>query len=149
MVACVACFDASAHSEQAPEQSELERLAAHVRTHPTDYEQTFAYIRLATELHDEAAIGALERLLMYNPALGRARKELGFLYARIGAYQSAVYNLRAALKSADLDRRAESADRSAASRYRETHAGEPPLGKSADRRAHAIQRRLSAVERPL
>ncbi len=71
--------------------------------HPTDYEQTYAYIRLATELHDEAAIGALERLLMYNPALGRARKELGFLYARIGAYQSALYNLRAALKSADLD----------------------------------------------
>jgi tetratricopeptide (TPR) repeat protein len=103
VAACVACFDASAHSEPAPEQSELERLAAHVRTHPTDYEQTYAYIRLATELHDEAAIGALERLLMYNPALGRARKELGFLYARIGAYQSALYNLRAALKSADLD----------------------------------------------
>ncbi|WP_370464706.1 tetratricopeptide repeat protein [Methylosinus sp. RM1] len=84
-------------------RSELDRLAAHVRTRPTDYEQTYAYIRLATELHEEAAIGALERLLMYNPSLGRARKELGFLYARIGAYQSAAFNLRAALKSADLD----------------------------------------------
>lgn len=94
---------ASAQSEPPAPQSELERLAAHVRTHPTDYEQTFTYIRLATELHDEAAIGALERLLMYNPRLGLARKELGFLYARIGAAQSAVSNLRAALKSTDLD----------------------------------------------
>jgi len=96
-------FGTAGAAAQSEPNAELERLAAHVRTHPSDHEQTYAYIRLATELHDEAAIGALERILMYNPELGRAREQLGFLYARIGAYQSAVFNLRAALKSPDLD----------------------------------------------
>lgn len=98
-----ALLDAADASAQTEPKAELERLAAHVRIHPTDLEQTYAYIRLAIELHDEAAIGALERLLMYNPNLGRARKELGLLYARIGAYQSAALHLRAALTSPDLD----------------------------------------------
>ena len=46
------------------------------------------------------AIGALERLLMFNPDLSRARKELGFLYARLGNWELAAQHLRAARDSA-------------------------------------------------
>jgi tetratricopeptide (TPR) repeat protein len=87
----------SARAEQA-------RLADHIRQHPTDYDATYRYVILSTELKDfEAGIGALERLLTFNPALSRARKELGFLYARLGAYQIAAQHLRRALESGDLD----------------------------------------------
>ncbi len=96
---------ACAQSEPAPTPwAEVQRLADYIRTHPTDYEATYSYVRLATELRDyEAAIGALERVLMFNPNLAHARKELGFLYARVGAYSTAAFNLRAALNAPNLD----------------------------------------------
>jgi hypothetical protein len=40
---------------------------------------------------------------MFNPGLSRANKELGFLYARLGAYQLAAQHLRKALASGGLD----------------------------------------------
>jgi hypothetical protein len=85
-------------------RAEQARLADHIRQHPTDYEATYRYVLLSTELKDyEAGIGALERLLGFNPSLSRARKELGFLYARLGAYQVAAQHLRKALAAGDLD----------------------------------------------
>jgi len=85
-------------------QPELAQLADRVRANPTDYQASYDYVTLATQLRDyEAAIGALERLLMFNPNLGKARKELGFLYARLGTYPTAAHHLRLALKSPDLD----------------------------------------------
>lgn len=85
-------------------RAEQARLAEHVRLDPADYDATFRYVVISTELRDyEAAIGALERLLMFNPKLARARKELGFLYTRLGAYQTAAQHMRAALDSPDLD----------------------------------------------
>lgn len=84
--------------------AEQAQLADHIRLHPTDYDATYRYVVLSTELKDfEAGIGALERLLTFNPRLSRARKELGFLYARLGAYQIAAQHLRRALESGDLD----------------------------------------------
>jgi hypothetical protein len=86
------------------EHAEQARLADHIRVNPTDYDATYRYVLLSTELREyEAAIGALERLLMFNPNLSRARKELGFLYARLGAYQVAAWHLRSALDAGDLD----------------------------------------------
>jgi hypothetical protein len=80
------------------------RLAEQLRRNPADYETTYRYVTLASELRDyEAAIGALERLLMFNPNLARAHKELGFLYARLGAYSSASLHLHKALDSPDLE----------------------------------------------
>lgn len=78
-------------------RTEQSRLAEHIRLHPTDYEATYRYVAISTELRDyEAAIGALERLLMFNPGLARAEMNLGSLYARLGAYQVAAqhYNRR-------------------------------------------------------
>lgn len=92
----------SAHATDA--RSEQSQLAERIRLYPTDYEATYRYVVISTELRDyEAAIGALERLLMFNPGLARAEKDLGVLYARLGANQLAEQHLRAALKSPDID----------------------------------------------
>ena len=50
----------------------------------------------------EAAIGALERLLFYNPNLPRVRLELGILYYRLGSYEMAGSYLRSAIASPDV-----------------------------------------------
>jgi hypothetical protein len=85
-------------------QAERDRLAAHIQQHPEDYDATYRFVRLTTELRDyEAGIGALERLLMFNPKLSRAEKELGFLYARLGAWEVSAQHLRAARAAGDLD----------------------------------------------
>lgn len=84
-------------------RGEQTRLAEAIRLRPTDYESTYRYVLLSIELRDyEAAIGALERLLAFNPNLSRAQKELGFVYARLGAYETAALHLRAALSANDL-----------------------------------------------
>jgi hypothetical protein len=85
-------------------RAERERLAAHIQNNPTDYQATYRYVLLSTEARDyEAGIGALERLLMFNPNLARARKELGFLYARLGSYGVSAQHLRKALAEEGLD----------------------------------------------
>ncbi|MFY9656641.1 MAG: tetratricopeptide repeat protein [Methylocystis sp.] len=84
--------------------AEFDRLADEIRLDPTNYEKTYAFIRLATRLgYDEEAISALQRLLMFNPDLARARKELGYLYARLGADTSAAVQLKRALDEPNLD----------------------------------------------
>src|SRR4051794_34603931 len=52
----------------------------------------------------EAAIGALERLLFYNPDLARVRYELGSLYYRLGSYEMAARYFKEALANPMLDR---------------------------------------------
>jgi hypothetical protein len=48
---------------------------------PDDLDAGFQYAQLETELRDyEAAIGALERILYYNPNLPRVNLQLGTLY---------------------------------------------------------------------
>ncbi|MGJ0392412.1 MAG: hypothetical protein ACR650_06575 [Methylocystis sp.] len=94
------CASASAQDIRA----ERDRLASYIQAHPEDYESTYRFVVLTTELRDyEAGIGALERVLMFNPNLSRARKELGFLYARLGAWEVAAEHLRAARAAGDLD----------------------------------------------
>ncbi|HEY8163738.1 MAG TPA: tetratricopeptide repeat protein [Methylocystis sp.] len=94
------CASASAQDIRA----ERDRLASYIQAHPEDYESTYRFVVLTTELRDyEAGIGALERVLMFNPNLSRARKELGFLYARLGAWEVAAEHLRAAKAAGDLD----------------------------------------------
>ncbi len=85
-------------------RTEQSQLAEHIRLHPTDYAATYRYVVISTQLRDyEAAIGALERLLMFNPGLARAEKDLGSLYARLGANELAEHHLRNALRSPDID----------------------------------------------
>ncbi|MBM3517149.1 MAG: hypothetical protein FJX56_04535 [Alphaproteobacteria bacterium] len=64
---------------------------------PSDLDATFKFAEMAVRLGNyEAAISALERMLLYNPNLPRVRLELGVLYFRIGSYaMSRIYLDRA------------------------------------------------------
>jgi tetratricopeptide (TPR) repeat protein len=71
---------------------------------PMNHELTFEYVSVATANGDfEAAIGALERLLFYNPNLTRLKYELGTLYFRMGSYEMAKRYFLEALSSPDLN----------------------------------------------
>ncbi|MDA1101430.1 MAG: tetratricopeptide repeat protein [Proteobacteria bacterium] len=57
---------------------------------PSNLDKTFKYAELGIKIGDfEAAISALERMLLYNPDLPRVRLELGVLYFRLGSYSIA------------------------------------------------------------
>ncbi len=91
---------AAAAATPAEQQSLLTKNLAN----PSDYETAFAYVRVSEELGDyEAAIGALERLLFYNPKLARVKYELGALYFQAHSYQLAVHYFDDALASPDID----------------------------------------------
>ena len=65
---------------------------------PNDLDATFAYAEVAAKLGDnEAAIGALERMLLFNPNLPRVQLELGALYFRLGSFDAAEGYFRKAL----------------------------------------------------
>jgi tetratricopeptide (TPR) repeat protein len=57
---------------------------------PGSSDKAFAYAQAAIKVGDlEGAIGALERLLIFNPDLPRIRLELGVLYYRLGSFELA------------------------------------------------------------
>ena len=57
---------------------------------PADVELAFRLAKRAIDLGDyEAAIGVYERILFYEPDLVRVKVELGRLYYKLGAYESA------------------------------------------------------------
>jgi tetratricopeptide (TPR) repeat protein len=67
---------------------------------PDDLDVGFRYAELETELGDyEAAIGALERILYYNPNLPRVKLQLGVLYFHLGSYEMARNCFDAVLKN--------------------------------------------------
>ncbi len=69
---------------------------------PNDLDAAFQYAEIETKLGDyEAAIGALERMLFYNPNLPRVKLELGALYFRLRSYEMARSYFNAAIASAD------------------------------------------------
>ena len=80
---------------------------------PSDLGANFRYAVSTRQTGDiEAAIGALERLLYYNPTLASVQFELGTLYYRLGSYEMARGYFQAAAASAgaspELRARAES-----------------------------------------
>lgn len=83
---------------------EQQQLFEQMVRNPTNYVATIAYVRVATERGDyEAAIGALERLLYYNPNLALVKYELGTLYFRLRSFEMARRYFREALTSPGLD----------------------------------------------
>ncbi|HEX3710305.1 MAG TPA: tetratricopeptide repeat protein [Pseudolabrys sp.] len=83
---------------------EQQRLYQRMVANPTNYDITSAYVRAAIANGDyEAAIGALERLLFYNPNLAHVKYELGTLYYRLGAYEMARRYFHEAQASPALD----------------------------------------------
>ena len=87
-----------------PASADREALRARIDAQPTDYDSSFAYVRLSIEARDyEAAIGVLERMLTFNPALSRAHYELGSLYFRLASYAKAARHYQAAATDPGLD----------------------------------------------
>src|SRR5882724_3218005 len=67
--------------------AELEAAYAQLLRDPTNVELNVRYANLAAQQGDvEAAIGAMERLLLERPDLPQVRLQLGLLYIRLGSY---------------------------------------------------------------
>jgi tetratricopeptide (TPR) repeat protein len=85
---------AAAQELSAPERARLEaqkqKLFEQMLRNPANLDATFAYADAAAKLGDyEAAVAALERMLLFNPNLARVQLELGALYFRMGSFEVA------------------------------------------------------------
>jgi hypothetical protein len=75
-------------ADRAALQAKKEVLFQQMLSKPADLDITFAYADVAAKLGDnEAAVSALERMLLFNPKLPRVQLELGALYFRMGSYE--------------------------------------------------------------
>jgi len=74
-------------AERAKLQAEKEALFQKTLKDPSNLDVAFAYADVSAKLGDnEAAVSALERMLLFNPNLPRVQVELGALYFRMGSY---------------------------------------------------------------
>ncbi len=90
----VATVQAAAQTLSSSEQSRLEAkksaLFQQMLRNPGDLDATFAYADVSARLGDyEAAVSALDRMLLFNPNLPRVQLEIGALYFRMGSYDLA------------------------------------------------------------
>jgi tetratricopeptide (TPR) repeat protein len=92
-------------SERAELQAKEDQLFQRSLRDPGNLDIAFAYADAAAKLGDnEAAVSALERMLLFNPNLPRVQLELGALYFRMGSYDSArAYFERAAAANPPAD----------------------------------------------
>ncbi|MEX6507569.1 hypothetical protein [Jiella sp. M17.18] len=75
-----------------------EALFARMLANPSDLDTAFEYAALSSQAGDlEAAIATLERMLIFAPGLPRLQLELGVLYYRLGAYETAKTYFQGAL----------------------------------------------------
>ena len=103
---CTSAFVCALGSGTARAQTSVLQQQLFERTirEPMNHELTFEYVRVAVGNGDfEAAIGALERLLFYNPHLTRVKYELGTLYFRMGSYEMAKRYFKEALDDPNLN----------------------------------------------
>jgi tetratricopeptide (TPR) repeat protein len=79
-----------ANPDQASLQAKKEALFQQMLRDPANLDITFAYADAAAKLGDnEAAVAALERMVLFNPNLPRVYLELGALYFRMGSFEAA------------------------------------------------------------
>ncbi len=77
-------------AERAQLQAQKEALFQAMLRDPGNLDITFAYADVSAKLGDnEAAVSALERMLLFNPNLPRVQLEIGALYFRMGSYEIA------------------------------------------------------------
>ena len=71
-------------------KKEFEQTFQAMLSDPSDIDTTMRYAKLAVKLGDyEAAIPALERILLFNPSLAKVKQELGLLYYRLNSFEVA------------------------------------------------------------
>ena len=86
-------------SRASPYGAEYDAAFKAMLENPTDLDITFKFAMLARRAGDlEGAVGALERMLIYNPDLPIIHYELGRLYARLGSIEAAKRYYRSALR---------------------------------------------------
>lgn len=74
--------------DRAALQSRKDALFQQMLREPANLDVAFAYADVSAKLGDnEAAVAALERMLLFNPGLARVQLELGALYFRMGSYE--------------------------------------------------------------
>ncbi len=84
-------------------QSDYDQAAAALRAEPANPALLAAFANVASRIGNyEAAIGALEAILIQNPGLNRIRVELGVMYYRVGAYDVSRFHLERAIASGTL-----------------------------------------------
>jgi tetratricopeptide (TPR) repeat protein len=77
-------------ADRAQLEAQKEALFQRTLKDPGNLDVTFAYADVSAKLGDnEAAVSALERMLLFNPNLPRVQLELGALYFRMGSYDIA------------------------------------------------------------
>jgi Tetratricopeptide repeat len=77
-------------ADQAKLEAQKESLFQQLLRNPANLDVTFAYADVSARLGDyEAAVSALERMLLFNPKLPRVQLELGALYFRMGSFDLA------------------------------------------------------------
>ena len=107
LAGCLMAGVAFGQSAPAPSDAELraqaDLLFKRMLVAPNDLDAAFRFSEIETKLGDyEAAIGALERMLFYNPDLPRVKLELGMLYFRLRSYEMARSYLTAAVGAPDV-----------------------------------------------
>jgi hypothetical protein len=86
----VARADTPADSDKSQLEQRKEALFQQMLRDPSNLDVTFAYADVSAKLGDnEAAVSALERMLLFNPDLPRVDLELGVLYFRMGSFDVA------------------------------------------------------------
>ena len=85
-------------AERTQLSAQQETLFQRMLREPGNLDTAFAYADVSAKLGDnEAAVSALERMLLFNPDLPRVQLELGTLYFRMGSFEIArTYFERAA-----------------------------------------------------
>jgi tetratricopeptide (TPR) repeat protein len=87
---CVSAASAQAVAPPPTTTPEYNALFKRMFNDPTNVSLTFQFAERATKIGDyEGAIGALERILYFNPNLTRVKLQLGALYFKLGAYEMA------------------------------------------------------------
>ena len=70
---------------------------------PDNLDAAFEYAALSAQVGDlEAAVSTLERMLIFAPGLPRLQLELGVLYYRMGAYETARGYFESAMSAPDV-----------------------------------------------
>lgn len=84
-------------------EADRKRLFAQMMEHPDDLDTAFRYAALSSQAGDlEGAVSTLERMLIYAPGLPRLQLELGVLYYRLGAYETARQYFEGAQSAGDV-----------------------------------------------
>ena len=84
-------------------EADRRRLFAEMMADPSNLDIAFRYAALSSQAGDlEAAIATLERMLIFAPGLPRLQLELGVLYYRLGADETAETYFASALAAPDV-----------------------------------------------